>query len=73
MNTFGFFIFFLGTFVNPTVNKQISDIDTEEKKAGGIKLLNKVNLKNYASTKLLNKVNLKYYASMDDTETLIEI
>ena len=73
MNTFGFFIFFLGTFVNPTVNKQISDIDTEEKKAGGTKLPKKVNLKNHASTKLLNKVNLKYYASMDDTEALIEI
>ena len=73
MNAIALFIFFLATFVNPTVNKQISDIDTEEKKAGGIKLLNKVNLKNYASTKLLNKVNLKYYASMDDTETLIEI
>ena len=73
MDAFGLFIFFLATFVNPTVNKQISDIDTEEKKAGGTKLLNKVNLKNYNSTKLLNKLNLKYYASMDDTEALIEI
>ena len=58
MNTFGFFIFFLGTFVNPTVNKQISDIDTEEKKAEG--------------TRLVNKVNLRNYASMTDTKALIE-
>ena len=58
MNAIALFIFFLATFVNPTVNKQMSDIDTEEKKAKG--------------TKLVNKVNLRNYASMDDTEALIE-
>ena len=59
MNAIALFIFILATFVNPTVNKQMSDIDTEEKKVGG--------------TKLVNKVNLRHYGSIDDTEALIEI
>ena len=33
MDTFALFFFFLATFVNPTVYEQISDIDTEERKA----------------------------------------
>ena len=59
MNAIALFIFFLATFVKPTVTKQINGIDTEEKKVGG--------------TKLVNKVNLRHYGSIDDTEALIEI
>ena len=33
MDTFALVFFFLATFVNPTVYEQISDIDTEERKA----------------------------------------
>ena len=54
MDAIAYFIFFLSTFVYKIDNKQISDIDTEEKKAGG--------------KKSIKKVKHSYYASMDDTE-----
>ena len=100
MDAFGLFIFFLATFVNPKVNRQISDRDGGSRGAGGAyfppdfgriegaagdrqlaaSLLAHPDVqtqlhpcdKKAGRTKLVNKVNLRNYASMADTEALIE-
>ena len=63
MDAIAYFIFFLSTFVYKIDNKQISDIDTEEKKAAGTKSAKTVKPSNYASMA---------DTSMADTKVLME-